>query len=497
MGKKSGPPPPDYTALAEKTAASANDQLLNQTWANRMTQVNPWGTVSYTSQAAKNPDGSAIVDSQGKPVMAWQQNTELNPEQKHALDQQMSIQSGRSDIAQSLMGQVSQQMQNGPIDFSGFMPLAGVGKGYNVNATTNPFGMGIKQQNIDTSAQGTPQLKTALDYSGLQDVQGSGYSRDQAYNDIYKQATSRLDPQWQQKQDQLETQLANQGITRGSAAFDQAMTQLGTSRNDAYNQAMMSAQTGAVGQASQMNAMDMALRQQQASEAGNQANFYNTAQGQMFGFGSQARQQQLQAQQAAYQQALSSGQFDLTRQQQGFQQNLAASGQNFGQQQALSQYQNTLRQQQIAEAQQQQNWSLNALNALLNGQQVNGPNFANFSQAGMGQGVDYSGAGDKQFQAGMQQQQMSNQATGQMLQAGAGMAGMFLSDRRVKTDIRRIGRHPRGFGIYRYRFIGESRPRVGVIAQEVARVMPEAVAKVRGVFMVNYAALNIGEHHAH
>jgi hypothetical protein len=491
MGKKSGPPPPDYTQLAEKTAASSNDQLLNQTYANRMTQTNPWGTVSYASQAAKNPDGSAVLDSQGKPVMAWTQNTQLNPEQQHALDQQMSMQSGRSDIAQSLMGQVRQQMQNGPLDFSGFTPLSQGAQAQQVNATTNPYGMGVARQNINTGLQGTPNLKTSLDYAGLQDVKGSGYSRDQAYNDLYKQATSRLDPQWQQRQDQLESQLANQGITRGSAAFDQAMTQLGTQRNDAYNQAMMSAQSGAVGQASQLNAMDLALRQQQAQEAGNQGNFYNTAQGQMFGFGSQDRQNQLQAQNAAFQQSLAGGQFDLARQQQGFQQQMGAGAQNFGQQQAAAQYQNTLRQQQIAEANQQQNWSLNALNALLNGQQVSGPQFANFSQAGMGQGVDYSGAGKNQFDAGMQQQQMQNQATGQMLQAAGGMGSMFLmSDRRVKTDIRRIARHPRGFGIYRYRFIGESRPRIGVMAQDVARVMPEAVASMRGVLHVNYAALS-------
>src|SRR6185295_17221781 len=110
MGKKSGPPPPDYMNLAQMTANSANNQILQQTYANRMTQTNPWGTVSYSSQAAKNPDGSPVLDSSGKPVMAWTQNTSLNPQQQHALDQQMAIQSGRSDIAQSLMGQVASQM---------------------------------------------------------------------------------------------------------------------------------------------------------------------------------------------------------------------------------------------------------------------------------------------------------------------------------------------------------------------------------------------------
>jgi hypothetical protein len=491
MSKKSGPPPPDYTALAEKTAQSSNDQLLQQNYANRMTQNNPWGTISYSSQAATNPDGSAVLDSQGKPVMSWTQNTTLNAQQQNALDQQQAIQSGRSDIAQSLMGQVGQQMQNGPMDFSGFTPLAQGAQAGNLQSTTNPFGMGPQAQNIDTSRQGTPQLQSQIDYGNLQGVQGSGASRDTAYNQLMNQATSRLDPQWQQQQTQMETQLANQGITQGSAGYSQAMDQFNRQKTDAYNQAMMSAQSGASQQAATNNQMDLALRQQQAGEAQNQAQFGNTAAGQMFGFGSQAQQNQLAAQNAAFQQGLSGSQFGLNQQQQGFQQQQAAGAQNFQQQQAAAQYQNTLRQQQIAEAQQQQNWSLNALNALLNGQQVSSPDFANFSQAGMGQGVDYSGAGQQQFDAGMQQQQMKNAATGQMLQAGSGMAGMFMmSDRRVKTDVRRIGRHSKGFGIYRYRFIGESLPRVGVMAQEVRRYVPDAVRSFRGVLMVNYAALN-------
>jgi hypothetical protein len=55
----------------------------------------------------------------------------------------------------------------------------------------------------------------------------------------------------------------------------------------------------------------------------------------------------------------------------------------------------------------------------------------------------------------------------------------------------RVGTHPRGFGIYRLRYIGERTPRLGVIAQEVRRVAPELV-KVQahtGLLMVNYAAL--------
>jgi hypothetical protein len=59
----------------------------------------------------------------------------------------------------------------------------------------------------------------------------------------------------------------------------------------------------------------------------------------------------------------------------------------------------------------------------------------------------------------------------------------------VKHVERRIGTHTRGFGIYRFRYIGERGSRVGVIAQEVRRVAPELVRSVRGVLQVDYGRL--------
>lgn len=61
----------------------------------------------------------------------------------------------------------------------------------------------------------------------------------------------RLDPMFAERQDALETQLVNQGIARGSAAWDSAMRSAGQDRNDAYNQLLL----GGRGQAmSEINA---------------------------------------------------------------------------------------------------------------------------------------------------------------------------------------------------------------------------------------------------
>ena len=82
-----------------------------------------------------------------------------------------------------------------------------------------------------------------------------------------------------------------------------------------------------------------------------------------------------------------------------------------------------------------------------------------------------------------------------LMGAGLGAAGMaggfgalFTSDRRLKSNIERVGTHLRGIGIYEYD-IGGERQR-GVMADEVESVLPEAVlTRPDGYKMVNYGLL--------
>jgi hypothetical protein len=64
------------------------------------------------------------------------------------------------------------------------------------------------------------------------------------------------------------------------------------------------------------------------------------------------------------------------------------------------------------------------------------------------------------------------------------------SDRRLKTNIQRIGTHPLGIGIYSYDYVwGEHA--VGVMADEVKTVRPEAVIRgADGYDRVDYSKLN-------
>lgn len=71
-----------------------------------------------------------------------------------------------------------------------------------------------------------------------------------------------------------------------------------------------------------------------------------------------------------------------------------------------------------------------------------------------------------------------------------GIASLF-SDRRLKTDIVKIGEYPDGLGRYTYRYLARGAKRFeGVMADEVRKLRPWALGpKVAGFDTVNYGAL--------
>jgi hypothetical protein len=71
--------------------------------------------------------------------------------------------------------------------------------------------------------------------------------------------------------------------------------------------------------------------------------------------------------------------------------------------------------------------------------------------------------------------------------AAGGSAGTS-SDRRLKSNIIRIGTHPLGIGWYRYTINNHSEE--GVMADEVLAVRPEAVTTdSAGYYMVDYSLI--------
>jgi hypothetical protein len=70
--------------------------------------------------------------------------------------------------------------------------------------------------------------------------------------------------------------------------------------------------------------------------------------------------------------------------------------------------------------------------------------------------------------------------------------GAFLSDARVKRDITPLGRWANGLQLYRYRYAWSDRLYVGVLAQDVVKVAPSAVARgTDGYLRVHYDRLGL------
>lgn len=211
----------------------------------------PYGTVNYT------PDQNAPG--------GYAQSTTLSPSQQGLYDLGTQAQTGALQVANQQIGRVGDALSQGlsPSDYG----------------------------QLTSNVQGGPIQMS---------VGPTDFSADrQAVSDaVYKQATSRLDPQFQIQQQQLNDSLANQGIGINSAAYGNAQDIQGRAKNDAYNQANYSAiQEGANEQNTLFN---QALQQGQ---------FANNAQNQQFGQGYQnatlnntAQQQRFQ--QAAYAQSL-------------------------------------------------------------------------------------------------------------------------------------------------------------------------------------------------
>ena len=66
------------------------------------------------------------------------------------------------------------------------------------------------------------------------------------------------------------------------------------------------------------------------------------------------------------------------------------------------------------------------------------------------------------------------------------------TDVRLKTDIRQVGTTAHELPLYTFRYIGEDDRYEGVMAQDVLKVMPEAVSVGEdGYYRVDYAMLGI------
>jgi hypothetical protein len=457
-GKASEPEAPDYVGATQLQGQLSKENLNMQNFANRPTINTPFGTQSWGTDSAVDP-------ASGQTVTSWTQNNTLAPGLQSALDSQIGLQNDRSQLASGFMDRVASEYSK-PFNYQGLPQMA------QLNAPTT----------LNTSlADYSPGLSTGFNFGGPQMSLNTADNPalpqfDSNYRDtVANQLMQKMQPVHDYQQRQLETKLANMGFHPGTEGYNRELNNLNMRQSaERYN-----ALDTAGSEAQRLYNMQMGTAQQAFNQDVGAGQFANQAQNQ--GYQQNLGAAQFQNQALGQAAALDQGRMQAQNQ---------AVGQQFNMNQQYANAENQLRQQAIAEEMQRRGMSLNEMNALLSGQQVQMPNMPSFSQSGQAQTPNILGATQMGYDAQLGAANAQNAAFGNLLGAGAqlGSAAFMFSDRRLKSNIKRVGTHAIGVGIFEYTMMGM--PQRGVIAQEVQAVRPDLVKRhASGYLMVNYGGL--------
>lgn len=467
MGKSTpqAPTPPDPAATAAAQATANKESAVAQANLNRIDQYTPQGSLTY-QQTGTNADGTP----------KYQQTQAYSPDQQKIYDQNNQVTTSLNDLALNNVGRVN-DAQSTPFSYDGMTPMQ-------TSVPTSNLTTSVATPQLQTSFNAGKPVQSSLDYSGATALPGtSDFSADatKAQNAVYNQATSRLDPQFQQQEAALATKMANSGIPVGSQAWNTQMDALGRTKTDAYNQANYSS-IGAGGQEqSRLFGLALGARQQGVNETNTQGTFANSAQQQAFDQSQQQAQFGNDAAGQIFGMNSANAALGNTAANQSFNENLTNTNLN-----------NASRQQQIQEATYLRNLPLNEIASLLGtGSGVQNPQFQGVSQVGVA-APDYQGAVYQNYNAQNQQYQQQMQAQSSMLGSIFGAAGSIggaalMSDIRLKHNIKRIGSLANGLATYVFSYVGDTARHFGVMAQQALQIVPEAVIKCdNGYYAVDY-----------
>lgn len=146
-----------------------------------------------------------------------------------------------------------------------------------------------------------------------------------------------------------------------------------------------------------------------------------------------------------------------------------------------------LRNQSLNEAYAERNQPINEITGLMSGSQVNMPQFGATNSPQVPT-VDYAGLVNENYnqRLGIHNQQMASRQAimGGLFGLGGKLIG--LSDMNMKDNVRRVGTLDNGLPIYAYTYKGSQMVHIGVMAQDVAGVNPDAVKDIGGTLYVDY-----------
>lgn len=238
------PETPDPTVVSDAQTKSNNETAAYNNAINHGNTTTPYGNQTYTARI--DPTTGATVYDQEVTVDQSVQDT-INAQNQQDL--------ALANTGTKMLGQVDAQMGT-PLDTSGLPQVTGAPE-------TRSY-----QQSLDLS--NLPELFGADDLLG---------ARQQVQDALYKQQASYLDPQYQQQDQQLRSEIANKGISEGSEAWKNLMDNFNRAKNQDYSTARNSAITGGGDEMSRLAGIALGNRGQMYNEAQGAGDFFNQAVG--------------------------------------------------------------------------------------------------------------------------------------------------------------------------------------------------------------------------
>lgn len=476
MGK-SAPSPPASPSPQATAAASTSTNVataISNAFLNNTNQVTPDGSLNYDVTGDYNwqdPYTGLNVD-----IPTFTATQTLSPQQQQIQDQANATKMNLAGMANAQSSRLSQWL-SGNIDTTGAPAAADPSTLSNVGQAATSFNVpGQQQTTFDTSGTANPNAITNT-YGSNMDV-----------NSVQKALLAQMQPQLDVQKEQLQQQLADQGIKPGSAAYNAAFVPFNQQQNNAYMQSI----TGATGQ----YATEMGVQNQLGT-------FQNSAQQQAYNEQQGIGQFANQAQQNQFQQAGTQADYYNA----GLAQQLSAAQDSFN-------AQNMARNQYMNETYAMRNQPINEISSLLSGSQINNPNFVNTPNNQIPT-TDVAGLINNKFSQDMSVYQQQNADYQQQVGGMYGMLGGLLkggiglmSDVTQKDDISQIGTifsatpasdndapvpQAKGYDpmeagskelpVYQYSFKQDptNTMHIGPMAQDVEKIDPKAVVQHKGV----------------
>jgi hypothetical protein len=256
-GDAPNPPDPFATAQAQQNAF-INSSIANA-YLNRIGEQTPFGSVHY-NQTGEGPNGVPIME----------RIVSLDPQEQRILDRRRQIQ---NRLLRRIGGQTPFTFRDAP------------------NA-----GLGMLEEARALARRPGPDLSAYRELANRPGPRLDEAARQQVQDALYRRQTAELDPRYKQAQIDLETQLANQGVMRGSEAWSKAMDDFTRGRDRAYGDALDRAITGGGAEQQRLFNMRSTRRQQNLGALQNLYNMQSdrradrlAAYANLFGLSQQAR----------------------------------------------------------------------------------------------------------------------------------------------------------------------------------------------------------------